>query len=194
MRSSIIGAALAAVLGLTAACGDTESAAGGSSTATDSAVEQRHNDADVRFAQRMIPHHEQAVAMAKMVPGRSSDEALRDLAEQIRAAQGPEIRQLKSLLDSWSEPVEPESAHSSDRHESMSGMMSDEQMRQLEQADGSGFGNQWIEMMIDHHRGAVEMANTELDSGVNPAARDLAEDIVAAQKDEIGRMKEMLES
>jgi len=194
MRRSIAGAAFAVVLTLTAACGDTGSSAGESSAATDGAVEQRHNEADVRFAQQMIPHHEQAVTMATMVPERSADKELRELAGQIEDAQGPEIRQLESLLNSWSVPVEPESAQSSGGHESMSGMMSDEQMRQLERADGSEFRSQWIEMMIDHHRGAVEMANTELDSGLNRSARDLAEDIVAAQKDEIGRMKAMLES
>lgn len=193
MRNTIIGAAAVAVLGLTAACGDDGSTANQPSETSGHAAQQQHNQADVRFAQRMIPHHEQAVTMAELVPDRSRDEQLRDLAEQVKAAQDPEIRKLESMLDTWGEPVEPDSEQSEGEHDSMSGMMSDKQMRQLKRAEGSEFDTQWVEMMIDHHEGAVDMADTELDEGTNDDAGDLADDIVAAQEDEIAQMKDMLD-
>lgn len=194
MRNTIIGAAAVAVLGLTAACGDGGNTANENSSETSGhAVQQQHNKADVRFAQQMIPHHEQAVTMADLVPDRSSDEQLRELAKQIKSAQAPEIRKLESMLDTWGEPVEPASKQSESEHDSMSGMMSDKQMRRLKHAEGSEFDTQWVEMMIDHHEGAVEMANTELDNGTNDDAGDLADDIVDAQQDEIAEMKDMLD-
>lgn len=191
MRNTLIAAAAVAVLGLTVSCGDDGNTANEKSSETTG--QQQHNKADVRFAQRMIPHHEQAVTMAELVPGRSSDEQLRDLAEQIKAAQAPEIRKLESLLDTWGQPVESDSEQSEDGHDSMSGMMSDEQLRQLEQSEGSEFDNRWVDMMIDHHEGAVEMADAELDEGTNDDAGDLAEDVVAAQRDEIAEMKDMVD-
>lgn len=195
MRKTIIGAAAVAVLGLAAACGDDgNTAKQNPSESSGHAEQQQHNKADVRFAQRMIPHHEQAVTMADLVPERSSDEQLRDLAHQIKSAQDPEIRKLKSMLDTWGEPTEPDSEQSGGGHDSMSGMMSDKQMRQLKQSEGSEFDTQWVEMMIDHHEGALDMANAELDKGTNDDAGDLADDIVSAQQDEIAEMKGMLDT
>src|SRR5699024_9692105 len=122
-------------------------------------------------------------------PERSSDEELRELAEQIEQAQDPEIEQLESLLETWDEPVETAAADP----DAMSGMMSDADMARLEQTAGSEFETDWVDRMIDNHRGAVEMATTELDDGVNDAAAQLAEDIVTAQRDEIEYMQDMLD-
>ncbi|GAA1090913.1 DUF305 domain-containing protein [Nocardiopsis metallicus] len=169
-----------------AACGN-----GGdedSVTTTPESAEQtaEFNDADVHFAQMMIPHHEQAVDMADLADTRAGSE-VRALAEEIRAAQGPEIEQMETLLDAWGAEVE----HGMD-HSQMDGMLSEEQMSQLEAAEGEEFDTLFLEFMVLHHEGAVDMARTELAEGVNPEARELAEEIIAAQEDEIEQMNEML--
>ena len=93
-----------------------------------------HNDADVAFATDMIPHHAQAVAMAKMVPTRASSQQVKDLATQIQAAQDPEIKLMSGWLEAWGEPVPAagEMQHGD-------GMMSMEEMGQLETATGAAF-------------------------------------------------------
>jgi uncharacterized protein (DUF305 family) len=75
---------------------------------------------------------------------------------------------------------------------SMPGMMTPEQMNALQAASGADFDRQWMEMMIDHHNGAIAMANTELANGVNPDAKALASSIISAQQAEIATMRTML--
>jgi uncharacterized protein (DUF305 family) len=168
-----------------AACGN-----GGdedSATTPESAAQTAEfNDADVLFAQMMIPHHEQAVDMADLADTRAGSE-VQALAEEIRAAQGPEIEQMETLLDAWGAEAESGTDHSQ-----MDGMLSEEQMTQLEDAEGEDFDTLFLEFMVLHHEGAVDMARTELADGVNPEARELAEEIIAAQEAEIEQMNEML--
>ncbi len=149
-----------------------------------------HNAEDVSFLQGMIPHHEQAIVMAKLVPSRTTDQALISLASQIEGAQGPEIAQMKSWLSQWGEPASASSGgHGMGGGQ---GMMSADQMAQLEKAQGAEFNRMWLEMMIAHHEGAVEMANQELAKGENPQAKALAQAIVTGQTKEIAAMKKML--
>lgn len=176
-----------ATIALLTACGGTEEEA--ASPASESADNEEFNDADVAFAQMMIPHHEQATAMAELAPERAGDE-VQTLAEEIQAAQGPEIEQMNALLESWGQ--EPMEDMEDMDHEDMSGMMSEEQMAELEGAEGEEFDTMFLQMMIEHHEGAVEMAQTELDEGVNPEARDLAQQIIDDQDAEIEQMNEML--
>jgi uncharacterized protein (DUF305 family) len=76
----------------------------------------------------------------------------------------------------------------------MPGMMSDQQMKQLQAASGAAFDRMWLQMMIEHHTGAIEMARTELSSGTNAEAKDLAQNVVDAQQSEITTMKQLLTS
>ncbi len=76
--------------------------------------------------------------------------------------------------------------------EGMSGMMTPEQMSDLEAAEGAEFDRMFLEMMVEHHEGAVEMANTQLDDGENPDARELAQEVIDAQESEIDRMQDLL--
>lgn len=174
--------ALATVLFATS-CGEAD-------TETDTPQSQgqvtEHTDADVHFAQMMIPHHEQAVEMSDLADTRAGDE-VRPLAEQIRAAQGPEIEQMEALLDGWGAEV----AHDMD-HAEMDGMLSEEQMAELESAEGDAFDALFLELMVLHHEGAVTMARTELDEGVDPQARELAQEIIDAQEEEIAHMNDLL--
>jgi len=188
-------AATAAALTLTlAGCSSSESSAGGSG----------HNDADVDFASDMIQHHAQALEMVDLTLGRELDPEVVTLTEEIRAAQAPEIEKMADWLEDWDEPVPETSrdhanAHAEDHGESaeldtdMPGMMSAEEMDALENASGAEFQTMWLEMMIEHHEGAVEMAETEVAEGENAKAITLAEEIIDAQEAEISAMQDLLE-
>jgi uncharacterized protein (DUF305 family) len=147
------------------------------------------NDADVTFLQMMYPHHAQAVDMAKLVPGRSQNEQVLALAANIEKAQAPEMTQFAALLQSFGKPAPAaDSGHTAD----MPGMMTDEQMTTLKGLSGTEFDRMWLQMMIDHHTGAIIMANTELRDGTNADAKKLAEHIIANQQAEITQMRGML--
>ncbi|GHC74811.1 lipoprotein [Nocardiopsis terrae] len=179
-----IAAAFATAL-FAAACGND----GGDAPNTTSDSEEQtagFNEADVEFAQMMIPHHEQAVTMADLAGSRAGEE-VRALSEEIRDAQGPEIEQMETLLDAWGAGTGDGTDHSG-----MAGMLSEEQMSELETAEGEDFDTLFLEYMVLHHEGAVDMARTELDEGVDPEALELAEEIIAAQESEIELMNEML--
>ncbi|WP_304454719.1 DUF305 domain-containing protein [Nocardiopsis sp. YSL2] len=182
-------AAAATVLVLTA-CGTAEDAAAPDTAESEGATAE-FNDADVAFARQMIPHHEQAVEMAEMAESRAGDE-VRDLAEEIAAAQGPEIEQMTGLLESWGEPPMEDMEGMEGTHGDMPGMMADEEMTGLEAAEGDEFDTHFLEMMILHHEGAITMAETEIEEGVNPEAQGLAQNIFDAQHAEIERMNTML--
>jgi uncharacterized protein (DUF305 family) len=166
-------------------------------TTTPSGVSAEHNDADLRFAQMMIPHHEQALEMAQLAAGRASAQPVKDLAEQIRAAQDPEIATLNGFLQAWGAPATGGMAgmdHGGMAHggtSPMNGMMTAEQMDQLEAASGAEFDRMFLEMMIAHHEGAVADARTELAEGANPQAKELAQKIVDGQTAEITQMRQL---
>ncbi|MGX1152716.1 DUF305 domain-containing protein [Streptomyces albogriseolus] len=186
-----------------AACGgsgdDTGSAGHGGHQATDSASaasapasQGRHNTADVTFAQGMIPHHRQAVEMADLAPDRAQSAEVKKLAADIKKAQAPEIEKLSGWLTSWGETVPAEGAMDHSMHGGMEGMMSAEEMTALGNASGKAFDTAFMEMMIKHHEGAVEMAKTEQADGAHAPARKMAADIIASQSAEIEQMKKLL--
>jgi uncharacterized protein (DUF305 family) len=185
-----------AALLLTACGGEDEP-----STTTSVPASAKYNDADVEFATGMIQHHAQALTMVDMTTGRKLDPEFEQLAEQILGAQGPEIQTMTEWLEDWGQPV-PETMrdhmHADEGSgmkgmDQMPGMMSDDELAQLESAGDAAFEEMWLEMMIEHHEGAIEMAQTELDDGEYPAATDLATGIVKAQEAEIEQMKTMLD-
>ncbi len=158
-----------------------------------------HDGADVTFAQQMVPHHQQAVEMADLAldPSRGASAEVSDLATRIRAAQKPEIEELTGFLESWGEDV-PSGDHSGHgghdmaSMKDMAGMMTDEQMARLADSAGPDFDRLWLQMMIEHHEGAVEMAETEIADGQDAQAKALARAIVDAQKAEITEMNRLL--
>ena len=77
--------------------------------------------------------------------------------------------------------------------EGMPGMMSADEMDALAEAEGAEFDRTWLEMMVEHHEGAVEMASVEVEDGENPQAQELARAIVEAQEAEIERMQDLLD-
>lgn len=157
------------------------------------------NDADVLFAQQMIPHHEQALEMAQLVGGRASDEEIKDIAGKIEQAQDPEIRTLKGWLKSWKQPTAAVSAsgmnhgsHGGAEDES-AGMMSDADMAELKGLEGAAFDKAFAEMMIEHHNGAVAMAEEERRDGRNAEAKRMADDIVESQSAEVEQLQGVLD-
>ncbi|QKV78181.1 DUF305 domain-containing protein [Amycolatopsis sp. Hca4] len=149
-----------------------------------------NNADDVMFAQQMIPHHEQALEMAKLVPSRSSNPKVVDLASRIEKAQDPEIRQMRGWLSAWG--ATSASSMPGMDHDSMPGMMPAGDVAELEAAKGTEFDRRWLDMMVKHHQGAVDMARTELDKGANADAKALARKIADAQQAEITEMQGLL--
>lgn len=192
MRKTLAAVALVVTTGLML----TACAEGTGSDATTNSV-AAFNDADVTFAQQMIPHHEQAVEMAEMAEGRADSEEVLSLADDIEAAQGPEIATLQGWLETWGEEVPASGMEHDDMgHDSgdaMPGMMDEEQMSDLMAASGADWDQMFLEMMIEHHEGAIEMAELEVDQGKNPDAVALAEEIISDQQAEITQMQQMLQ-
>jgi uncharacterized protein (DUF305 family) len=150
------------------------------------------DDADVTFLRGMYPHHAQAVQMAEMVDGRTDNAELLALAQRIEAAQAPEMDQITGLLAQAGDTAPTSTGHEGMDHGSGDGMMSEDDMSTLMGMSGPEFDRMWLTMMIEHHEGAVEMADTELAEGENPDAKQLATGIVSAQQREIAEMQAML--
>ena len=161
------------------------------------------------FSQHMIPHHQQAIEMSDMVLAKENiDERVVTLAEQIKAAQGPEINQMRGWLQQWGVPEMPMSGTGMPGHGGhgmgpdgsmmpgmpMAGMMSPADMAALQNARGVDATRLFLEQMIRHHEGAITMARTEIDNGQYPETVDLARTISVDQQREIDLMKQILGS
>jgi uncharacterized protein (DUF305 family) len=150
------------------------------------------NDDDVMFAQMMIPHHEQAIEMADIAldPLVGASDAVKSLATRIKAAQDPEISKMKAFLTSGKERLTPDS--SMDHSDMMSGMLSAEDITKLSALRGAEFDREWMNGMIEHHEGAIEMAKDVLKDGKDSAVKALANLVATAQDSEILEMKKLL--
>ncbi|SOC50153.1 Uncharacterized conserved protein, DUF305 family [Blastococcus aggregatus] len=203
--TGIAGALVAGTLLLAGCSGDdsdatsqTSTSSGPAGASTSAAAD--HNDADVAFASDMIPHHGSAIVMAQMAQDQAADQRVKDLAARIEAAQDPEIETMSGWLADWG------AASSSAADDGMGGMdhgdSDDEGMDDggmgamdtdaLSGMSGAEFDRMFLTMMIEHHRGAVEMAETELSNGRNADAITLAESIRDSQNAEIAEMEQLL--
>lgn len=180
------------VLASTSACSDEVSGHGSGhddETLTPSAQEG-WNDADATFLEGMVPHHQQALAMAELARTRAESPGVRALAERIAAAQAPEILVMADWLVDHGREV-PDQAHGSS-HGDVHGMLSDDQMAALEAADGAAFDELFLTGMVQHHEGAVAMALLVLSAGEDQRVNELASDVNATQTVEIARMESLL--
>lgn len=217
-----ITAGIAAAVSLAACSSGDNSSSPSSVTATTStgphnttAPDAPFNDADVMFAQMMYPHHAQAISMAELVDGRTTNPDITTLAAAIEATQHPEMTQLSDWLIAWGHPAPTtdESADKSGTHgdmnhgdmdhgdmdqgdmdqgDSSSGMMSQQQFDDLSAKSGPEFDQAWLTMMIEHHDGAVDMAEDEIAEGINPDAKAMAQNIITTQQREIEKMNTLL--
>ena len=155
------------------------------------------NAADLTFMQHMIVHHEQAVAMALLVPERSGRPEFLQFAGFVRRAQAAEIGMMRSLLDLAAErglEVPEQHLHGDPP---MAGMLPTAQMDALAAASGDEFERLWLQGMIHHHQGAIDMSHDQqrrqLTSGRRPYALGvLVEEIVVEQRAEIAKMRDWL--
>ena len=159
----------------------------------------KYTPADVRFMQGMIHHHAQALRMTDLVPARSSDEALKVLATRIDLSQTTEIEQIRTWLQARGEDVpELHGTHGTHGHagsmELMPGMLTEPQLKKLADARGKAFYRLFLESMIRHHEGAMQMVTElfEADGGAEPEAGVFARHVDADQQIEIARMQAML--
>lgn len=195
MKKSLMSISAAAIVALTTSCGAGDDAGSGmnhETTTTSTAVSAEYNDADAMFARMMIPHHQQAVDMADLAAEKATDARVKTLASKIQGAQAPEIEELTTMLEAWGTKAEATDMPGMNHGSMGDGMMTDDHMTQLSQATGADFDTMWLQMMIEHHEGAVTMAKTELAQGKNPDAKTLAQKIIDAQEAEITEMQGML--
>lgn len=138
---------------------------------------------DQMFAAMMVPHHEQAIVMSDFALKNSQNDEIIALAKEIKAAQAPEIEEMKS----WGGDM-----MGSHAGHQMAGMLSDEELAKLERASGVEFDRLFLAGMIKHHEGAIEMAKMVLSSKTAAAAK-LGKQITETQLAEIQYMKKLLE-
>ena len=196
LTASAAAVALASTLALTVTACSSSTGTGDSPTTGQSSqsTAATHNDADTQFAQLMIVHHEGAIEMAALAVERASRTEVTALAQRIQAAQGPEIDLMTGWLTSWGE----ETSHdmSMDGMDmggmDMDGMSQSEVMDELSNLDGAEFDQAFLERMVAHHRGAIEMSEQEKAEGANPDAVALAGAIIDAQTTEIAEMQDLL--
>jgi uncharacterized protein (DUF305 family) len=174
-RTAVLALVLAAVL---SACG------GHASDHTASIVPGQQGD--IAFAQMMIPHHDQAVEMADLALERQTSPEVQALAQQIKAAQDPEIEQMTGWLTQWG------ASTSGEDHSGMAGMVSESDLEALAGLSGAAFDEKWLTLMIAHHEGALTMAQQVIGTTSEASVRTLAEAIVAGQTAEIAEMKALL--
>ena len=216
--AAAVAAAILAVSACSSTATDTQASSTGSvasSTSPSTANNDvTHNEADVTFARGMIPHHQQAIEMSDIVFGKQGlDPQVVSLATQIKNAQGPEIKQMQGWLQEWGAASTPAPSstdmpgHNMPGHNmpgggdmgempgmgSGHGMMSDADMAALQNAQGAEAGRLFLTQMIEHHKGAITMAQQEIDTGQFPAAIELARNIASAQQEEITTMEGILD-
>ncbi|MEU7111515.1 DUF305 domain-containing protein [Streptomyces sp. NPDC046182] len=203
-KLALTGAAAVASL-LLSACGSATDSAGDAASGTkpgsrpsaaDSPAADAFNDADVAFAQAMIPHHQQALEMAKLADGRAEDTGVKKIVADVEKAQDPEIRTMRSWLKAWGKPESAGQSGHGGGHgagHAMAGMMSEQDMKDLESLRGRAFDRKFAELMIAHHEGAVEMAETEQKDGRDATAKKLAGDVVRTQSAEIAELRKILD-
>lgn len=183
----------AAATGLLAGCGGNTTGANTTSPAPSVARnapatgQQRHNQADVVFLQNMIPHHQQAIMMSQMAVTHATTPKVKDLAARIEAEQNPEIQQMRGLLTAWGVPVNPGGMGP------MGGMMDGAGGMGPGMMSGTTFDRPFLQNMIVHHQGAINMSQTELAQGSNPDTRQLAQKIINTQQTEINEMQTLLQ-
>jgi uncharacterized protein (DUF305 family) len=137
---------------------------------------------DINFAEMMIPHHEQAIVMSDIALTNSSSEDIIVLAQEIKAAQSPEI----ALMKSWTGV-----STSTHMGHMMDGMLSESQIQQLRDSEGATFDRLFLEGMIAHHEGAIAMAQ-KVTGSRNKEVAALAAAIIEAQEKEIAFMRELV--
>ncbi|WP_299058375.1 DUF305 domain-containing protein [uncultured Nocardioides sp.] len=157
-----------------------------------------YNEADVEFMSMMIPHHRQALVISDLAASRAEAKGVRRIASRIRDAQAPEIQAMARWLETRGEDVPQPEDDSVDMAEEMSemgmgdmGMLGADELLELVEADGEEFDRLFLDAMIGHHQGAVDMTDQLQTEGSDIQALEMAADINIGQTAEIGRMQDV---
>lgn len=153
-------------------------------------VTPREGSTEVRFVREMIQHHAQAVDMATRIRDRSGDRVLRSLALDIMLSQQEQIGQMRGWLTLWGLPWGGQGMTA--EHARMMGMATPAELNSLDTQPVSEAEKTFLQLMIRHHRGALEMLKPALGNGVRPEVQALARQIQAAQGGEIRLMTQLL--
>lgn len=156
---------------------------------------QNSNSMDAHFIEQMIPHHEDAITMAKLAQTKAQKSEVKQLAEDIISSQGKEINQMKTWYKDWFGKDVPTNSQVMNQHGMMGtsnvihmGMMGDaSDMTTLEQS--TDFDKEFVQEMIPHHQMAVMMATMLKNGTQRPEMKELADNIIAAQTKEIEQMR-----
>ncbi|WP_369410745.1 DUF305 domain-containing protein [Erythrobacter ani] len=159
----------------------------------------KYTQADVKFMQQMIVHHQQAVIMSELAADRTNNEEVVTIAGRIVSSQADEIEFMQQWLAARGEPTELAMAgmagHEHHAHMGMAGMATAEQLAQLAASQGTEFDRQFLTLMIAHHEGAIDMVEALLEqpgSAADPILFRFAGDIENDQTSEIDRMDAIL--
>jgi uncharacterized protein (DUF305 family) len=196
-RTTLASVVLATTVAVTGCGGDSPvvSTAAGTASATTAPAPAPSTltEDDVLFVQMMIPHHQQAVAMAELAPTRARDPQVRELAERILSAQKPQIATMVGWMQGLNQPTAPpnESDHGPGEH-TVRGSMTFGAMVRLRETSGAKFDRQFLTRMIAHHRGAVTTAKLETAAGSSPEVTALADAVITGQQAEIATMRKIL--
>jgi uncharacterized protein (DUF305 family) len=146
--------------------------------------DEKYNGAAIMFAQMMIPHHEQAIELSNLAIKTSTDAEILSLASQIKSEQSPEIKQMETWLESVGMP---------DMHHMMEmpGFVEESDFAALKKLTGAEFDIRFLELMIGHHEGAIEMAQ-DIKGNKNSEVKALSDAIISSQTSEITEMKTLI--
>ena len=157
-----------------------------------------HTAADVEFMQGMIIHHHQALIMSRLAAPSTNNQEILDLAGRIDVSQEDEISFMQDWLKEREEKApNPGAGHNNHAHHKMIGMASPEEMDQLAKSKSTDFDRLFLQLMISHHDGALEMVEDlkeQPGSAYDPVLNEFISDIVNDQSVEIERMNSLLVS
>ena len=194
-RVAMSSAAAAVTALILSACGsqnaDTQNQAGdmgsmpGMNKST-AAAQASFNDADVAFAQMMIPDHQMTAKMAKLAQKKAASDDLKTLAADMQQGQSQAVDKLQGWLKTWGKPASAEMAGMG-----MPGAMTEKDMTMLETMGGMKFDMTFAQIMINHHKGSIQMAKDEQATGANAEAKAMAASMVKTQQEQIEKLQQI---
>jgi uncharacterized protein (DUF305 family) len=149
------------------------------------------NGDDLYFVSTMVLHHMQALRMARLADTRASDQQVRAVAERISAAQAPEVQALKAWLSARGQKIPDSQTDSGHRHSDMPGAVTPAQLELLGRASGRAFDQLFLDLMVAHHGGAVQMAADVNMAGSDQTVQEMAAETSVGQSAEIRRMEQV---